>query len=45
MLIYYMKLNSTVGMDSGTEKSVSLAVGDVGAGEQKVAENVMRRYY
>jgi hypothetical protein len=45
MLVDYMKLNSRAGMDSGAEKSVSLAVGDIGAGEQKVAENIMRRYY
>jgi len=32
-------------MDSGAEKSVSLAVGAIGAGEQKVVENIMRRCY
>jgi hypothetical protein len=45
LLVDYMKLNWRAGMDSGADKSASLAVGDIGAGEQQVAENIMRRYY
>lgn len=45
MLVDYMKLNSRAGMDSGADKSASSAVGDVGAGRQEVAENIMRLYY
>ena len=45
MLVDYMKLDWRAGMYSGVDKSASLAVGDIGAGEQKVEENVMRRYY
>jgi len=45
MLVDNMKLNWRAGMDSGAGKFASLAVGDIGAGEQKVAENIMRRYY
>jgi len=38
MLVDYKKLNSRARMESGAEKSASLAVGDIGAGEQKVAK-------
>jgi hypothetical protein len=38
MLVDCKKLNSSAGMYSGAEKSASLAVGDVGAGEQKVTK-------